>query len=71
MSSREAVANQAALNVFIKARDEGRARGLALNLAITTWFARCPWADGRDARARVLELVQDLETSSAAAAQLD
>ncbi len=71
MSSHESVANQAALNAFVKARAEGRAYGLALNIAITVWFARCPWADGRDARTRVLELVQDLETAGADPAQLD
>jgi hypothetical protein len=71
MSAREAVANRAALDAFVKARGEGRDHGLALNIAITVWFAQCPWADGRDARTRVIELVQDLETSNAAPAQLD
>jgi len=71
MSSREAMANQAALTAFLKARSEGRAHGSALNIAITVWFALCPWADGRDARTRVLELVQDLETAGANPAQLD
>ena len=71
MSSREAAANQAALNAYFKARGDGRAYASAVNIAITVWFARCPWADGRDARTRVLELLQDLETSGAEAAQFD
>ena len=71
MSSPEAVANQAALTAFVKPRDEGRAYALALNIAITAWFARCPWADGRAARTRVLELLQDIDGSGAASAQLE
>lgn len=59
MDSSRTRADEAALNVYFRSRDNGSPHELALNVAVSVWFARCPWIDGREARARVTALLDE------------
>lgn len=50
-------ADEAALNTYSRARGLGQAPERALNAAIIAWLRHCDGADGREARARVREVL--------------
>jgi hypothetical protein len=50
-------ADQAALEAYAQARERGVAHHRALSTAILRWVARCDCVDGREARARVVEVL--------------
>src|SRR5690349_7381758 len=50
-------ADEAALVAYADARERGIAADRALNRAILSWIGKCDWADGREARARVVEVL--------------
>lgn len=50
-------ADEAALVAYARAQDNGAAHGIALNIAVSVWFGRCPWVDGGWARIRVSRLL--------------
>lgn len=52
-----AQADDAALAAYSRAHDSGSAHELALNIAVSIWFSRCPWIDGQAARRRVSRLL--------------
>lgn len=56
------LADEAALMAYAHARESGDSPVRALNRAILRWLACCGWADGREARARVREVL--LRTST-------
>lgn len=59
MKSSRTRADEAALSIYFRSRDNGSPHELALNAAVSVWFARCPWTDGRHARARVTTLLDE------------
>lgn len=50
-------ADEAALEAYASARERGGSPVRALSTAILCWLAHCGWADGREARARVREVL--------------
>jgi hypothetical protein len=56
-ASRRKEADQTALEVYAGLRGGGAAHERALNQAIVGWLGLCPWADGREARQRVREVL--------------
>ena len=50
-------ADEAALEVYSRAREQGDTPERALRAAILAWLGRCTSADGRQARARVREVL--------------
>lgn len=50
-------ADEAALAAYSSARQRGETVDRALSTAILSWLARCDYADGREARARVVEVL--------------
>lgn len=47
-------ADEAALQAYLQSRREGQPHRRAVSAAILGWIANAGWADGRDARARVI-----------------
>jgi hypothetical protein len=52
-------ADEAALKAYSRAFANGTRHVVALNIAVSVWFCRCPQIDGRWARTRVLRLVDE------------
>lgn len=50
-------ADEAALVAYTRAQNNGAAHAIALNIAVSVWFCRCPWVDGGWARVRVSRLL--------------
>ena len=50
-------ADDAALGAYRRAYDGGAPHVVALNIAVSVWFCRCPQVDGRWARRRVSRLL--------------
>jgi hypothetical protein len=57
MTAPYARADEAALAAYARAQDNGAAHDIALNIAVSVWFCRCPWIDGGQARLRVSRLL--------------
>ena len=57
-------ADEAALFAYADAREQGIAANRALSKAILSWIGKCDWADGREARARVVEVLLRTHTMS-------
>jgi hypothetical protein len=56
-AERQRSADEAALDAYAHARDRGYRPGRALSVAIMRWLTCCGWADGREARIRVREVL--------------
>jgi hypothetical protein len=50
-------ADEAALEAYACARERGEGPVRALSIAILRWLGHCGWADGREARVRVREVL--------------
>ena len=50
-------ADRAALDAYKRTNVGGTGHALALNIAVSVWFCRCPHVDSRWARRRVSRLV--------------
>lgn len=59
-------ADQAALDAYRRAYGGGAYHALALNIAVSIWFCRCPHVDARWARKRVSRLLDSAALSAAA-----
>jgi len=57
MTTSFAQADDAALEVYFRVYDGGAPHPIALNIAVSVWFCRCPQVDGRQARMRVSRLL--------------
>jgi hypothetical protein len=56
-AERRRSADEAALEAYAHARERGDRPARALGAAIVQWLRHCGWADGREARARVREVL--------------
>jgi hypothetical protein len=56
-SEQQRRADEAALEGYARARTEGASPERAFNVAILRWLGCCRWADGRQARVRVREVL--------------
>lgn len=50
-------ADGAALQAYFRAHGGGAPHAVALNIAVSVWFCRCPHIDSRSARLRVSRLL--------------
>lgn len=57
MTSPFTAADDAALLAYSRAEGNGVAHAMALKIAVSVWFARCPWADTVFGRQRVSGLI--------------
>jgi hypothetical protein len=59
-------ADSAALEAYRRAHHDGAKHVLALNIAVSVWFCRCPYVDTRWARRRVSLLLDRASQPDAA-----
>lgn len=57
MPSPFTAADDAALLAYCRAEGNGVAHAMALRIAVSVWFARCPWADAVFGKQRVTGLI--------------
>jgi hypothetical protein len=57
-------ADSAALEAYGRAYRSGARHALALNIAVSVWFCRCPHIDSRWARSRVSRLLDEAAPNS-------
>jgi hypothetical protein len=66
MNSNYLEADSAAMDAYRRAYGGGAKHALALNIAVSVWFCRCPHVDSRWARRRVSRLLDSASQHHAA-----